>query len=347
MDYARFNYVAQPEDNIPEYDIFPRIGEYDKWAIEWGYKNSNASTPEEDKKIMSRLITDSLSKNPRLWYGAQKDPISDPRSQNEDLGDDAAIAGMYGIKNLKRILPNLPAWTHEDEGTYDNLELSYKMLKNQFFMYMNHVLRNIGSEYLTLRGEDQDSTILIAGQKQVYAPVPIGKQKEALAFFDKELFTTPLWLLDKNVTQKVADATQPDFVEDLQVRVLNSLLDIKKINALLANMRKYGDQGYKVDEYIADIHKIIWKVLAAGKAIEPYRRNLQKSYVGALSDILTSNKQEVTETDVHSIVRQDLINLQREIHTAILRESDNLSKYHLKDLEVQIKNVLEAKRTMQ
>ncbi len=345
MDYARFNYVAQPEDNIPEYDLFPRIGEYDKWAIEWGYKCSDAKTSEEDKKIMSKLISDSLSKNPRLWYGAQGS--LDPRVQNEDLGDDAAKAGIYGIKNLKRILPNLPAWEHQEDGEYQNLDLTYRMLKDQFFTYMNQVLRNIGGEYTTLRGEDQDSTVLIAGQKQVYAPVPSAKQKEDLAFFDKELFTTPLWILDKNITQKVAVATQPDFVEDLQVRVLNSLLGIKKINALLANMRKYGDLGYRVDEYISEIHKIIWKELWTGKAIEPYRRNLQKSYVGALGDITTSNKQDVTETDAHSIVRADLIKLQAEIHSAIPSESDSLSKYHLQDLESQIKNILEARRTMQ
>jgi Met-zincin len=345
MDYARFNYVAQPEDNIPEYDLFPRIGEYDKWAIQWGYGFSNGGNPTEDKKIMSKLISDSLNKNPRLWYGAQGSP--DPRVQNEDLGDDAAKASTYGIRNLKRILVNLPKWEHEEDGEYQDLQLTYKMLKDQFFMYMNQVLRNIGGEYTTLRGEDQDSSILIAGQKQVYAPVPVATQKEALAFFDRELFTTPLWILDKNITQKVAAATQPDFVEDLQVRVLNSLLSIQKINALLANMRKYGEQGYKVDEYISDIHKIIWKELATGKAIEPYRRNLQKSYVGALSDIITSNKQDVTETDAHSILRADLIRLQAEIHSALSKEKDNLSKYHLQDLEAQIRNVLEAKRSMQ
>ncbi|HSZ33169.1 MAG TPA: zinc-dependent metalloprotease [Puia sp.] len=347
MDYARFDYVAQPEDNIPEYDLFPRIGEYDKWAIEWGYRYSSAKTPEDDKKIMSKLISDSLSKNRRLWYGAQTNPIFDPRSQNEDLGDDAAKASMYGIKNLKRILPNLPVWEHEDDEEYQNLELTYKMLKNQFFTYMNQVLRNIGGEYTTLRGESQDSTVLIVGQKQVYAPVPIAKQKEALGFFDNELFTTPLWILDKNITQKVAAATQPDFVEDLQVKVLNSLLDIGKINKLLANMRKYGVDGYRVDEYISDIHKIIWKELTTGKSIEPYRRNLQKSYVGALADIMTSNKQEVTETDTHSIVRADMLKLQKEVHLAIPKEKENLSKYHLQDLENQIKNVLEAKRSMQ
>jgi hypothetical protein len=347
MDYARFNYVAQPEDNIPEYDLFPRIGEYDKWAIEWGYRFSDASTPEADKKIMSKLTSDSLSKNNRLWYGAQKDPITDPRSQNEDLGDDAARASMYGIENLKRILPNLPAWEHDETGEYQNLDLTYKMLKDQFFTYMNQVLRNIGGQYTTFRGEDQDSNISIAGQKQVYAPVPIAKQKEALVFFDRELFTTPFWILDKNVTQKVAAAVQPDFVEDLQVKVLNSLLSIEKINKLLANIRMYNAQGFKVDEYINDIHKIIWKELASGKEIEPYRRNLQKSYVGAIADIMTSNKQEVTETDAHSIVRADMLRLQKEVHAAIPKESDNLSKYHLQDIENQIKNVLEAKRSMQ
>jgi hypothetical protein len=347
MDYARFNYVAQPEDRIPEYDLFPRIGEYDTWAIEWGYKNSFARTSEEDKKITRQWIVDSTGKNPRLWFGngEVENPI-DPRCQREDLGDDAIKASSYGIMNLKRILPNLPEWTHEDGGIYENLSLTYQMLKNQYFTYMNHVLRNIGGVYYTRLAEEKD-TLSSTGQKKIYEVVPIGKQQAALDFFDKELFTTPYWLLDKTVTQRVQEPVQPDFVEDLQIRVLNSLLDINRINKLMANMRQFGNLALPADEYLNQFHKIIWKELASAKAIDPYRRNLQKSYVGALQDILTSNNSATTETDAHSIIRHDFVLLQTEVHAAIAKQTDALSKYHLQDLEVQIRNILEAKRTIQ
>ncbi len=340
MDYARFNYVAQPEDNIPEYDLFPRIGEYDKWAIEWGYKNSNASGFEEDKKIMRQLIMDSISKNPRLWFGnGEIKNNTDPRCQTEDLGDDAMRASAYGIKNLQRILPNLPEWTHEDGGIYENLDEMYRALENQYFRYMQHVMMNIGGVYNTRQGEGQ--------KKAVYEPVPVAKEKEALDFFDRELFTTPYWILDSNVISKVSLPSQPNFIEDLQVKVLNKLLDIGKINQLLANMRQFNDKALPVEDYLKAIHQMIWKELKSGKAIDPYRRNLQKSYVGALQEILTSNKPEVTETDIYSIVRADFTRLQSEVRLAIPKQTNDINKYHLHDMEVRIKNTLEAKISMQ
>lgn len=340
MDYARFNYVAQPEDHIPEYDLFPRIGEYDKWAIEWGYKNSNASNFEEDKKIMRQIIVDSIGKNPRLWYGnGEIRNNTDPRCQTEDLGDDAMKASAYGIRNLKKILPNLPEWSHEDGGIYEGLDEMYKALENQFFRYMQHVMMNVGGVYNTKQNENQKTV--------VYEPVPVAKQKDALNFFDKELFTTPYWILDSNVISKVSMPAQPNFIEDLQVKALNKLLDIGKINQLLANMRQFGSKAFSVDDYLSSIHVIIWKELNSGKAIDPYRRNLQKSYVGALQEILTSNKPEVTETDAYSISRADFVRLQNEVHLAIPKQTDPLSKYHLQDLEVRIKNILEAKISMQ
>jgi hypothetical protein len=341
MDYARFDYVAQPEDLIPEYDLFPRIGEYDKWVIEWGYKYAPAKDPEEDKKIMRQLATDSISGNPRLWFGPddRETGRNDPRCQAEDLGDDAMKASTYGIKNLKRILPNLPEWTHEEGGLYEGLAEMYHALKNQYYAYMQHVMMNVGGVYATPQSEQKPDV--------VYAPVPAAKQRDALGFFDKELFTTPYWLLDTAVTNKVAEPAQPNFVEDLQVKALNKLLDIGKINQLLANMRQFGATAYPVTDYLATIHQIIWRELQSGKAIDPYRRNLQKSYVGAMQDILTSNKPEETETDAYSIIREDFIRLQKELQAAVPRQVDDLSKYHLEDIANRVKNTLEAKRMMQ
>jgi hypothetical protein len=340
MDYARFDYVAQPEDHIPGYDLFPRVGEYDKWAIEWGYKSSGAPGFDDDKKIMRRLIVDSIAANPRLWYGSGENKNNtDPRCQTEDLGDDAMKASAYGIKNLRRILPNLPEWSHEEGGMYNELDEMYKALENQYFRYMQHVMMNIGGVYSTTQSEDKKG--------DVYAPVPVAKEKEALVFFDRELFTTPYWILDSNVTNKVSLPAQPNFIEDLQVKALNKLLDIGKINQLLANSRQFGDKALAVDDYLNTIHQIIWKELKSGKAIDPYRRNLQKSYVGALQEILTSNKAEVIETDVYSIARADFVTLQGEVHQAILKQTDAMSRHHLQDLEVRIKNILEAKISMQ
>jgi hypothetical protein len=204
---------------------------------------------------------------------------------------------------------------------------------------MQHVMKNIGGVYSTIRSD--------ADENPVFAPVPAAMQEEAVEFFRRELFTTPYWLMDQKVISRVSVPVQPDFIEDLQIQVLNKLLDIGKINQLLANQRQFGPAGWPVDAYLAAIHKGIWKELRTEKPIDPYRRNLQKSYVGALQDILSSNKAEVTETDASSIIRADLIRLEGEIRTAIPGQHDALSKDHLQDLEVRIKNILEAKRTLQ
>jgi hypothetical protein len=341
MDYARFDYVAQPEDNIPEEYLFPHIGEYDRWAIRWGYMSAGGRNAEQDKIVLRKLVTDSLAANHLLWFGAdnRETGLSDPRCQSEDLGDDAVKASEYGILNLKRILPNLPAWTHEDGGTYDQMSEMYKGLKDQFTRYMQQVVINIGGVYTTPRGEDEKG--------YVYSPTPAAKQAEAVAFFNRELFTTPVWLLDERVTRYASEPAEPNYVEDLQVRVLNTLLDIGTIDKILAGERQFPGQAYKIEDYFAAIHKGVWSELRTGKTIDSYRRNLQKSYIASLQNILLSTKADQTESDAFSLIRADILQLQGEINADLPRVSDLMTRYHLQDLQVRIKKTLDANPVIQ
>ncbi|WP_348053807.1 zinc-dependent metalloprotease [Mucilaginibacter sp.] len=346
MDYARFNYVAQPEDHIPQNDLFPRIGEYDKWAIEWGYKYSGAANADEDKKIVGKWIVDRTSKNPRLWFGDGETKKFDPRCQTEDLGDDAAKASTYGIKNLQRIMPNLPKWTHEDDGINESLASMYKALTSQYFRYMGHVLKYIGGVYGDIKSEEQ------AGP--VYTPATKAKQQEALAFFNKQLFDTPYWLMNTAVLDKVNVPGEPidplskdisNFIEDTQVKVLNSLLDVNRLNKLLESEKQFGAKAYPVSEYMITLHKGIWKELKAPGVvkIDSYRRNLQKSYFGALLDILSSKDAQNSETDISSMVKADMYFLQDEVKQAIPRTRDPMTLFHLKDLQSRIKSAMNPK----
>jgi len=340
MDYARFNYVAQPQDRIPQYDLFPRIGEYDKWAIEWGYKSSGATSFEEDKKLQRKLIVDRTSKNRRLWFGDGEKKRFDPRSQMEDLGDDAAKASTYGIKNLQRILPNLPAWTYEEGGINENLESIYKSLTDQYFRYMGHVLKNVGGVNYTIKSEEQSGPL--------YVPVSKAMQREAMQFFNKQLFDTPYWLINKKVVDRINLPESPNFVEDVQVRVLNSLMDIGRINKLIANMKQFGNNAYDVNEYITTLHQGIWRELKNNGEVkvDSYRRNLQKSYWGAMLEILSANDAASSETDASSLLKADVLLLQSQIRQAIPRVQDPLTLYHLKDLQNRIKHALEDKRSL-
>jgi len=333
MDYARFNYVAQPEDHIPEEALFPHIGEYDRWAIEWGYKSAHAATVEEDKQVNRRWITEHLAKNPRLWFGDGETQKTDPRCQTEDLGDDAVKAGEYGIKNLRRILPHLPEWTYEEGDLHENLTEMYQVLKDQYTRYLTHVLKNIGAVRYTYRNDGAGADVL--------EPVPASLQQHAMDFFNAELFNTPRWLLDTAVLYNVNRLDTPNFVQDAQVRMLNSLLDVKRINQLLNLQQQFGPRAYPAEKYLTTLHLGIWKELGAGNVkIDSYRRNLQKAYLGSLLDVMISKDPEVTETDASSMMKADMYTLQKEIAAALPKTTDLMTKAHLMDLQHRIKSAM-------
>lgn len=349
MDYARFNYVAQPQDNIPETDLFPRIGEYDRWAIQWGYAYAGAKDEKEDRKIVNKWIIDSLKANPRLWFGGEGDS-PDSRAQAEDLGDNSMKAGEYGIKNLQRILPSLPEWTSEEADKYDNLNDLYKQVVSQFSRYMGHVLRNVGAVYETFRSVEQPG--------DVYAPAPKARQQEAVAFLGKQLFETPRWLLDYSILNKISNPSGGDPVGSLQTGVLSSLLSANRMNRLLQSAGRFGEtKVYTVEDLLADTRKEIWKELSTHQPIDAYRRNLQKTYAEALIGIISPTSPSsgmpggllimfgpgTKNTDLPSIARAELTTLRSKILAAIPATTDRLSKYHLEDLAERIKQALNPK----
>jgi hypothetical protein len=278
MDYARFNYVAQPEDGISEKGLFPRIGEYDTWAIKWGYTLTNAKDEEADEKITNKWILDSLGSNPRLWFGTEINPY-DPRSQTEDLGDKAMKASEYGIKNLKRIITGLPDWTKEEADKYENLDEMYSQIVIQFNRYMNHVTKNVGGIYETPKSIEQGG--------DVYEPTPKALQKDAVSFLQTQLFETPTWLLDKNILNKITSPTSTEMVGSVQINVLNSLFRASRLNIMAISSNRFGAANtYQVDDMMNDLKKGIWSELVSKKPIDNMRRNLQKAYAEALISIL-------------------------------------------------------------
>ena len=347
MDYARFNYVAQPEDNISEVGLFPRIGDYDMWAIMWGYKATFAKDEKEDEKIVNKWVIDSLKANPRLWFGTETNPF-DPRSQTEDLGDNSMKASEYGIKNLKRIIVKLPEWTKEEGDKYDNLRDIYSALVGQWGRYMGHVVKNVGGIYETPKSVEQTG-------EDVYEPTPKPIQEEAVAFLNKQLFETPTWLLDKNILNKITNPVMAEQVGNVQVSVLNSLLSGARLNRMATATNRFGEQNtYTLDKMMDDVKKGVWSELASKKTIDGYRRNLQKAYVEALINVLNPppaqpgmqvNAMNFTtkNSDAISIARGQLAELKTEIAAAIPGTKDKMSKYHLQDLSFRITKALDPK----
>lgn len=350
MDYARFNYVAQPEDSITGADLYPRINYYDKWAIEWGYRLvPGAKTAEEEKATLNKWTINRL-KDKRYWFGTESNP-DDPRSQSEDLGDDAMKASYYGIKNLQRIVPNLMAWTREANEGYGNLSELYREVTGQFSRYMNHVAKNVGGICETPKTVEQEGA--------VYECVPKATQQAAIQFLNQQLFTTPQWLLDKDIMSRTgSDAT--NVVLTRQDPVLDRLLSTATLNKLLNASAMEGNKAYQATDLLNDLKKGIFSEVYAHKPIDIFRRNLQKAYVRHLSELLSPGggssssgggmvimfgapPADPTRTDVSSIARAQLTALRNEMRNAAAAMPDNMSRYHLNDLVERINMALEPK----
>ncbi|HEY4289850.1 MAG TPA: zinc-dependent metalloprotease [Puia sp.] len=282
MDYARFNYVAQPEDHIPEELLFPRVGDYDKWAIEWGYKYlPQFATPAEESAWLSTRTSRRLDANPRLWYGPESD-LRDPRTQSEDLGDNAMKAGKYGILNLQRIALGLPEWTRQPGGSYDDLHNMYSEVTAQFARYIGHVLRNVGGERNTYKTTDQPGA--------VHEIVPRELQREAVEFLQHQLFATPDWFVRyKNNDDRLAESMSVNTVfvlASLQQSALSRLVSHDVMDRLLYWNTLPGAKPYTVDELLDDLTRGIFAEADAHRPVDLYRRNLQKMYVDRLIAIV-------------------------------------------------------------
>jgi hypothetical protein len=346
MDYARFNYVAQPEDNISRKGLFPRIGDYDKWAIEWGYGFVNARDEEEEKKALSKMFIDRYKQNPRIWFGTyESGNMSDARTQSEDLGDNAMKASEYGIRNLKRIVPNLPEWTREEADNYANLSQMYGQVFGQYQRYMGHVARNVGGYYETYKSVEQEGT--------VFEATPKALQKDAVSFLNKQLFETPTWLIDNKILNQINSPTANQ-LSSVQDNMLASLLSSSRLDRMIQAGNRF-DNTYPIEEMYSDLKKGIFSELPAKKKIDNYRRNLQKSYVERMIGLLNPSATpsvtlgagmslsfgpDVKKTDISSLTRAHLSSLRNEIVAAAPAMSDPMSKYHLQDLAERIRMTL-------
>ncbi|MEX6627234.1 zinc-dependent metalloprotease [Tenacibaculum salmonis] len=348
MDYARFNYIAQPEDKGVA--LMPNIGLYDKYAINWGYRPILNTSAKNEKNILNKWILDKAG-NPIYRFGHQQVVnVIDPSSQTEDLGDDAIKASAYGIKNLKRILPKLEEWTTKYGENYDELKTMYTQLLWQFNRYMGHVSSNIGGVYENYKTANQDGA--------VYTHVPKNHQKNALKFVNEQLFKTPTWLLDKNIFDKVQFSGADKRIGELQERTLNHILKTGRMARLIENETLNGAKSYTLVNMMQDLRKGIWSELYTNKSIDAYRRNLQRAYLDRLDFLLNKAKNQkgtnnggyfkqtavnISQSDIKPVVRGELKNLKRDTKRALSVAKNNISRYHLQDVLDRIDTILDPK----
>ncbi len=349
MDYARWNYVAQPGDEgvalMPSYWDTPNIGLYDKYSIMWGYKPILGVSAEEEKKILQSWI---LEKQNDLTY-RYGDPGIDPSSQTEDLGDNAVKASEYGIANLKRIVPELINWSTVDGEDFNDLKEMYNTVLSQFRRYMGHVTNNIGGVYQFYKTSDQDGA--------VYSHVDKNHQKLCINFLHTHLFDTPNWIIEKNILNKIEFAGITNRIRSIQSSYLNSLLDFGRMARMIENEALNGINAYTLSQMMNDLKKGLWKELYKKEKIDIYRRNLQRSYINRLG-YLMKNQQEIRSgsywssyttpikvdvSDIRSITMSILVDLKKDLLKYHKKYSDKNLKAHLNYCIELINNALITK----
>jgi hypothetical protein len=347
MDYARFNYIAQPGDLGVRY--IRQMGPYDNYAVNWGYRVlPDASTPESEVSTLDKWI-EAKAGDPRFRFGNQGTNF-DPSSQTEDIGNDPIRASTYAVKNLKYVAKNLADWTSKKTNDYEDLiELNDELL-GSWSRYVGHVTTMVGGVYEQYTKPNQNISS--------YNPVPKASQQAAVNWLITNVFTNVDWLINKEVvTHHMAGYT--DRIRSLQVSPLNRMLSLETF-ARLDNSGLTTPNNYKTIELFQDLRGGIWTELAAGKNIDQYRRNLQKAYIERLKALMTDQAPAppaaasqygparetypVAQSDVRSIVRGELKALQASLAIAKGKYADKEVRYHLDDCLERVGLILNPRK---
>lgn len=328
MDYARFNYVAQPEDNIGEAGTFPRIGDYDKWAINWGYRCFPDSKGEKDERLtLNKMTMAKLKESRRYWFGGEGND-NDPKAQTEDLGDDAMKAGSYGIKNLKRIIKHLPEWNYEEGDMDENVRSAYRSLVQQMSRYANHVAANIGGGYHDFKSVEQPG--------ETFTPVDRATQKRALAWLEENVFKEPTWLISEPYVRRLVRVPENN-IFGIADRVLDKLTSAMTIN--LVSKHATGAGSYQPMELVNDLVGCLFRSTATGTKATLWTRHLQRRAVGNFIKAWKVTIVDEQRPYALAAIQQIKTRLQQ------ARTTDAATRAHYADLLQQIKIALSGMPT--
>ena len=336
MDYARFNYVAQPEDKISEKGLFPRINDYDKWAIKWGYQyRPEFKDPAKEKKVLRAETTKVLKGNRRLWWCGDEGKGRDPRSQSEDLGDNQMRANDYGLKNLQRVMAHIEEWTAQPDGQYDDLSFIHRAVRSQYQRYVNHVQKYLFSKYVNN-----------APGEKPYDIVPRDLQREAVDWLSRNVMEAPMWLYPKSVVSKLG-VDYADEIRNRQQTLIAMLLSPNAISNLMGD-QFISDKAYPVEEYFDDIFGMVWKPLTdKDEEQNSFRRLQQRSYVDFLGVALNggsgadgTNTSLATRSDAILYIAQHLDKVENYLQN-VSQQQSALNALHYKDLQLRVKKIRE------
>ncbi|CAN5348710.1 zinc-dependent metalloprotease [soil metagenome] len=328
MDYARQNYIAQPGDGVERF--IRKIGPYDKYAINWGYRViPDAKTAEDEIAVLNQWILERAD-DPIYRFGQSTG--YDPSAQTETLSDDPVQASIYGMMNLQAVTPNLMEWTSTSGKGYDDLQEIYGELISQWSRYVGHVITNIGGVHMERIASDQNGN--------VYRPVSKDYQQKAMVFMNEHAFTTPYWLLDDSILRNIEHAGAIERIQILQGRHLRSLMSADRMNRMIEDETFRGEEAYTLAGMLEDLRGGVWSELAAETLIDPYRRNLQRTYLQHIQSLMENNSPIVNLSDIKPMLRDELHILAEQLENSANNASDRITRVHLQDVQNRINRIL-------
>ena len=327
MDYARYNYIAQPGDENVRF--IRQLGPYDHYAINWGYRKIPlAKTPEQEVKTLDKWIEEKAD-DPIYRFGGSR---FDPSAQTEGIGNDQVKASTYGMKNLKIVAENLPSWTSDQTNNYEDLSELYGELLGVWSRYVGHVSGNIGGVYEFNKKPVQNG--------MVYEAVSKKKQKEAMVWLHKNAFETQDWLINPEILANINENGYTARILSLQNRQLYTLLNPNKLEMMI-DAEVIDANNYTALDMIRDLRTGIFSETNYTKNVDVFRRNLQKSMINRMGILLNSKDNQ--NSDISSIVRGELEALNFQLTVAKNRGVNRITKYHYRDCLANIKEILNPK----
>ncbi len=356
MSYGRYNYVAQPEDKIAAKDLIPKLGPYDLFAIEYGYKPlPDAKTPEAEKAALDEIASRQL-KESNLRFGGEDGPSTvDPTVITENIGSDAVKATELGYKNLERVFGYLVKSTTAKGEDFETLRTAYGALNQHRRLWMGSVIKQVG-------GVVESRTLGDGGEQ--FSRIPKEKQKEAVEFILKHGFHAPKSALDPQVINTLKFAAVAGDVISFQTGTLRGLLSAQRLNRLLDMEVLQGDKAYTIAELVSDVQGGVFEELKAdAPKVDPLRRNLQRAYFDILKTEFDPQPQgggltlniprrgpisideaPARSLELRAVARMQLRELKKQLDAAIPKAKDTATKLHLSDLSEEIDAVFAARR---
>jgi hypothetical protein len=351
MDYARQNYVAQPGDGLAPLDFVRRLGPFDDFIVNWGYRVfPNARTAEEERSILNRMLIEQTGPMPYRYLPQHLAGI-DPRSQTEDIGNDPIAASTLGVANLKIVIPSLNGWISRPGESYADLAEIYGETLGIWSLYMGHVVALVGGIEVDLRSAEQ------AGS--VYRPVPAARQKAAIAFLAREVFSDPDWLTPASILSRIGPQTGGAALRTRQATILSNLLDSRRLARIDDASSLGGNGNYTLAAYFTDLNDAVW----SGSNPDESRRALQRVYVERLDALLRPPAASaagaqgggsapppallvapnVARTDISALAGSELRSIRSNARRLAAQSGSRLMRAHWEDIAHRVDNILEPR----